>query len=115
MTAMAPPITSPEPGEQGVGIVMGVRGSFTATHVCAEPVAHRHPYKVLAKFSVAPHTDMRCHRAALDHMLANWNGKQLPPELEWSEDIARAVGTLINCVGVQVEHDDIVAYWPPVS
>lgn len=92
---------------------MGVRGRFTATHICAEDAAHRHPYLVLAKFSVGSRTDMRCHRAALDHLLAGWNGRRLPPELEWSEDLAKAIYTLCNCVGVEVEHDDIVAYWPP--
>jgi hypothetical protein len=94
-------------------IIMGVRGRFTASHVCMEAEPHEHPYEVEAKFAVAHRTDMRCHRAALQHVLAGWHGKRLSPQLEWAEDIARAVYTLCNCVAVEVEHDDIVAYWPP--
>ena len=95
-------------------ILIGVEGSFTASHVCAEGEPHSHTWRVRAKFLVAPRTDARCYRAALDHMLASWQGTQLPPELDWSEDIARAVYTLANCARVHVWRDDerIHVWWP---
>lgn len=95
-------------------ITIGVQGKFTASHVCVEGVPHPHTWDVLAEFAVAPRTDARCYRAALDALLASWDGKQLPPELDWSEDIARAVHTLCNCVRVHVWRDDerIHVWWP---
>jgi hypothetical protein len=96
-------------------VLMGIDGSFTASHVCAEGVPHFHDWLAEARFLVAPHTDMRCYRAAFDHLLASWHGKQMPPELDWSEDIARAIGTLCNCVWAHVWRpgERIHAYWPP--
>lgn len=91
-----------------------VWGSFTASHLCAEPEPHVHKWNVKAKFRVRPHTDARCYLAMLDAILASWEGKQLPPEIEWNEDIARAVGSLVNCVYVEVKRDRerLGAEWP---
>jgi hypothetical protein len=95
--------------------LIGINGSFTASHVCVEGVAHPHDWKAEARFLVPYRADARCYRAAFDALLAGWHGKQLPPELDWSEDIARALGTLCNCVWVHVWREDerIHAYWPP--
>jgi hypothetical protein len=95
--------------------IITVRGSFTASHLCAEPEPHEHTWKVKAYFRVRPHTDARCYLAMLDAMLASWEGKQLPAAIEWNEDIARAVYSLVSCVRVEVERDQerIGAVWPP--
>lgn len=89
-------------------------GSFTAQHVCAEPEPHQHTWRVKAKFLVRARTDARVYLAALDNLLGSWEGTLLPPEREWNEDIARAVGTLCNCVRVKVWRDQerIGAEWP---
>lgn len=95
-------------------VTIGAGGSFTATHICGEDRPHEHCWRVRAWFSVAPRTDVRCYRAALSALLSSWAGKPLPAHLEWNEDIAAAVGTLCNCVGVEVWRDaeDIGARWP---
>jgi hypothetical protein len=91
-----------------------VWSSFTASHLCAEAEPHVHRWEVEAAFRVRRHTDARCYLAMLDAMCANWEGKQLPPEIEWNEDIARAVGSLVNCVRVVVKRDRerMGAEWP---
>jgi hypothetical protein len=98
----------------GDKVLLGVNGSFVASHVCGETEPHWHKWNVEAKYAVAPHTDMRCYRAALDHLLNKWDGLALPGDMEWSEDIARTVGLLVNCVAVHVWRDDerIHAWWP---
>lgn len=90
-----------------------VNGSFTARHICAEPVEHEHIWNVEATFEVAPRTDARCYIAMLDGVLSHWEGTLLPPQLEWSEDIAAAVGQLVNCVRVVVSRpaDRIATEW----
>lgn len=95
-------------------ILIGIDGAFTATHVCAEGVPHPHTWRVHARFAVPYRIDARCYRAALDALLAAWDGKQMPPELDWSEDIARAVYTLNNCVWVHVHRPEerLHHYWP---
>lgn len=94
-------------------VLIGIDGAFTASHVCAEGVPHEHEWFAEAHFLVAPRTDARLYRAALDHLLEHWNGTQLPPELDWGEDLARAIGTLCNCVWVHVwrPEERIHAYW----
>ena len=87
-------------GDDVQPIRIRVNGSFTASHVCAEPEAHEHTWHVAATFEVAPRTDARLYRAALDKLLAGWHGKQLPPELDWSEDLARAVSLLVKSVAL---------------
>ena len=34
--------------------------------------------------------------------MQQWDHKTLPDDMNWGEDIARAVGTLANCVEVEV-------------
>ncbi len=93
--------------------IIGVSGQFTATHVCVEESAHPHTWEVMAWFSVSDRTDARCYRASLDALLSAWDGGALPSDIEWGEDIARAVGTLVNCVEVIVSRPDerIHAKW----
>ncbi len=97
-----------------MSVTISAVGKFTATHVCAESVPHGHTWHVKAWFSVAPRTDARCYLAALDALLASWDGKALPEHVEWNEDIAAAVGTLCNCTSVEVWRDAerIGARWP---
>jgi hypothetical protein len=87
------------------GVLIGVSGSFTAAHRCAEPELHVHRWHVTAWFDCPTRIDARLHKAGLDMLLAGWEGKPLPVDLEWNEDIARAVGTLVNCVEVEVRRD----------
>ena len=92
--------------------LIGVSGSFTAAHICGEPELHIHRWDVTAWFDAPERVDARCHKAALDTLLASWADKPLPPHLEWNEDIARAVGTLVGCVEVEVRRDEgIHARW----
>lgn len=93
-------------------MVIGVEGRFTASHVCGEVDRHEHTWIVKAKFRVAERADARCTRAALHHLLASWEGKPTPADMEWGFEIARVVGLLANCVWVEVSHDDISDYWP---
>ncbi len=80
----------------------GVTGTFSAAHHSPEGALHGHSYQVTAWFRNEDHRDARCFKAALQAMLALWDHKVLPAELSWGEDIARAVGTLANCVEVVV-------------
>ena len=89
----------------GDQVIITASSSFTATHVCAEAEPHPHTWKVKAYFKVAPRTDARCYLAMVDAMCAGWDSKQLPRQIEWNEEIAAAIGTLVNCVGVEVERD----------
>lgn len=84
-------------------ILIDVWADFTASHVCAEGVPHPHDWRITATFKVPAYTDARLYRANVDALASHWNGKQLPPELDWSEDLCRAVMTLINCVSAKVE------------
>lgn len=99
----------------GERVTIFVTGKFSASHVCAEGVPHEHKdWEVRAYFSVAPHSDARCHLAALDALLASWDGKLLPAGRDWSEDVAAMVGTLCNCIGVEIYRpgERIGARWP---
>jgi hypothetical protein len=94
-------------------VLTGVSGKFTAEHRSPEGDIHEHTWAVLAWFACPARCDARCQRAALDTILASWDGTLLPDELAWGEDIARTVGTLVNCVEVVVTRDDerIHARW----
>ena len=83
-------------------ILSGVTGSFSASHHSPEGDLHGHSYQVTAWFRNEDHRDARCFKAALGVVLAQWDHTVLPPALAWGEDIARAVGTLANCVEVEV-------------
>lgn len=88
-------------------ILTGVSGKFSATHDCPDGGApHQHEWHVTAWFETPCRADARCHLAALDTVLASWNGTHLPAELAWGEDIAFAVGRLVNCVEVVVSRPD---------
>lgn len=94
---------------------LGISGEFTASHYSPEgDCPHEHTWKVLAWFDPPARVDARLYRAAVHAMLQNWNGTLLPHHLMWGEDIARAVGTLNNCVEVIVSREDegIHARWP---
>jgi hypothetical protein len=111
-------MTSPPPRvgqspEGGGRVLTGVSGSFTASHVCGEPEAHEHTWRVIAWFETPARADARCYQAMLGSMLASWNGKPLPANMEWGEDIARTIGKLVNCVEVVVsrEPEGIYARW----
>jgi hypothetical protein len=95
--------------------LIGINGSFRASHVCAEGEPHFHDWEFEARFLVGPRTDARCYRASVDALANHWNGTQLPPELDWGNDLARAIGALTNCVWVHVwrTEERIHAYWPP--
>jgi hypothetical protein len=86
--------------------LIGVSGSFRAAHRCAEPELHVHEWHVTAWFDAAPRADARLFKAALDMLLGGWEGKPLPVEMEWNEDIAFVVGRLVNCVEVEVRRDN---------
>lgn len=90
--------------------MIGVAGSFTAAHRCAEPELHVHRWHVMAWFEPPARVDARLYQAALDMLLKGWEGRPLPVEVEWQEDLARAVGTLVNCVEVQVSRPDDNVY-----
>lgn len=80
----------------------GVTASFCAAHRSPEGETHGHSYSVTAWFSNDDRRDARCMMAALKTMLSLWDHKELPENMAWGEDIARAVGTLANCVEVVV-------------
>jgi hypothetical protein len=94
---------------------VGVSGSFTASHFPPEGGdLHSHTWHVTAWFDAPTRADGRCYLAALDALLDGWNGSILPADLAWCEDIARAVGALVNCVAVEVRRPDdrIHGRWP---
>lgn len=88
--------------------LVGVSGSFRAWH--DDPLGlegrHEHVWEVTAWFAPPNRVDARCYLAALRTLLERWNGTVLPPEMAWNEDIARVVGTLANCVEVEVRRPD---------
>lgn len=95
-------------------ILIGVSGHFSAAHRDQETgEIHGHTWHVLAKFEPPNRVDSRCYKAALNALLALWDHKILPDELAWGEDIARAVGTLANCVEVEISRpaEGFYAWW----
>lgn len=87
-------------------ILIDVWADFTASHRCAEGVPHPHDWRITGTFRVPAYTDARVYRASIDALAAHWNGKLLPPELDWSEDLCRVVLSLNNCVDAKVERPD---------
>lgn len=103
-------------------ILTGVFGSFTAQHrlpngpVPGDGELHSHTWEVTAWFTQTKRQDARTYRAALDALLASWDGQVLPDDLAWGEDIAFAVGRLNCCVEVEVRRhaDRLHARWSAV-
>lgn len=83
-------------------IEAGVTSHFSAAHRSPEGEMHGHSFQVTAWFTNDDRRDIRCMKAALDTMVSQWDHKELSADLSWGEDIARAVGTLANCVEVLV-------------
>lgn len=96
-------------------IESGVSAVFSAAHRSPEGELHGHSYLVTAWFSNDDRRDARCMKAALGALLTAWDHKELPDNLTWGEDIARAVGTLANCVEVIVSRplEGFYARWRP--
>lgn len=94
-------------------VSIGVSGHFSAAHRSRDGMMHGHTWKVLAWFDAAPGADAIVYKAMLDGLLKHWDHTTLPDELAWGEDIARAVGQLVNCVEVIVsrEPEGIYARW----
>lgn len=86
-------------------LLVEVGGSFAATHIGLEGMPHAHIWTVRALFEPPARVDATVYRAALDAILSSWDGKPLPPNIQWNEDIALAIGTLVNCVEVSVYRD----------
>lgn len=95
-------------------ILIGVSGHFSAAHRDKDTgEIHGHTWHVLAKFEPPCRANINCYQAALKTLLATWDHKELPDDLAWSEDIARAVGGLVNCVEVEVSRpaEGLYAWW----
>lgn len=94
-------------------ITTGVSGSFTASHRCVEVVPHSHRWEVLAWFAPRARQDATVYRANLDRLLHAWDGGEMPPHLQYGEEIAEWVGRLVGCVEVVVSRPDerIYARW----
>lgn len=90
------------PREAKATTLIGVGGTFCASHYSPEGVLHGHSYEVKAWFAWDGPRDARCFKAALDVLLKQWDHTVLPDHLAWGEEIARAVGTLAGCVEVEV-------------
>lgn len=91
----------------------GVSGTFTASHCCAEDTPHSHTWEVLAWFEPRGRHDAVNYRATLDRLLHAWEGKTLPPHLQYGEEIAEWIGRLVDCVEVVISRPDerIYARW----
>ena len=82
---------------------IGVSGSFTAMHYAPEGgEPHQHTWHPTAWFETPERSDGRCYLASLDALLAGWEGKTLPADMAWCEDLATAILQLANCVAVEV-------------
>jgi 6-pyruvoyl-tetrahydropterin synthase len=87
-------------------VLTGVSAHFSAAHYAPplpgskedEGRLHGHTWLVTAWFRNDDKADARLFKVALEQVLKLWDHKVLPDELAWGEDIARAVGTLNNCV-----------------
>ena len=82
-------------------VLTGASGHFSAAHNGPDGL-HGHTWEVRAWFECSHRSDAICAKAALDAILKQWDHTTLADELAWGEDIARAVGTLANCVEVEV-------------
>lgn len=64
---------------------------------------HGHSYEVWATFAGEPARDATVLQATLRGVLAAWDHKTLPDDLSRAEDLARAIGTLLDgCISVKV-------------
>ena len=87
-------------------ILTGVSGHFCAAHRDDAGRLHGHTWKVRAWFKCPSPADAACHKVALGAVLAQWDHTDLSDRgMMWGEDIARAVGTLVNCVEVEVSRE----------
>lgn len=87
-------------------VLTGVSGHFSAAHYAPDAAQpHGHTYRVKAWFKTPERADARLYKASLDTLLRHWDHTLLPPELAWAEDIAAAVGKLVNCVEVVVSRE----------
>lgn len=94
-------------------MLTGVSGHFSATHKSPEGKWHGHTWYVKAWFRNKHRLDARVMQASLNQMLKRYDHSELPENLEWGEDIAREIGSLINCVEVEVSRpaEGIYAKW----
>jgi hypothetical protein len=104
----------PNPSNWDYGeMLTGVSGHFSATHKSPEGKWHGHTWYVKAWFRNQHRLDARVMQASLNKMLERYDHSELPENLAWGEDIAREVGSLINCVEVEVSRpaEGIYAKW----
>lgn len=94
-------------------MLTGISGHFSATHKSPEGQWHGHTWYVKAWFRNKHRLDARVMQASLNTMLARYDHSELPENLAWGEDIAREIGSLINCVEVEVSRpaEGIYAKW----
>ena len=94
-------------------MLTGVSGHFSATHKSPEGKWHGHTWYVKAWFRNKHRSDARVMQASLNQMLKRYDHSELAENLEWGEDIAREIGSLINCVEVEVSRpaEGIYAKW----
>jgi hypothetical protein len=89
---------------EGKRSLTGAGWYFSATH--RDPVRqelHGHSYEVMAYWAADPPRDALCLQLTLRDALKGFDHKTLPDELTRAEDIARAIGGLIDgCVRVDV-------------
>lgn len=97
------PDAAPTPSAWKGEMLVGVSGHFSAAHKdTLTGDVHGHTWLVTAWFSQPGRSDARCHKAALDAVIALWDHKLLPDKMAWGEDIACAVATLANVVEVEI-------------
>lgn len=94
-------------------MLTGVSGHFSATHKSPEGQWHGHTWYVTIWFRNKHRSDARVMQASLNTMLARYDHSELPEHLAWGEDIARELGSLANCVEVEVSRpaEGIHARW----
>lgn len=94
------------------GVRIGCRARLTAQHrdLIMDEGLHEHTWTFTAWFEGKPFRDLRSQRAALQTVLAPYQGTELPPEMWASEDMAQMFAKVLGgCIGVTVERDDFVA------
>jgi hypothetical protein len=94
-------------------MLTGVAGHFSATHKSPEGQWHGHTWYVKIWFRNKHRSDARVMQASLNTMLKRYDHSELPEHLAWGEDIARELGSLANCVEVEVSRpaEGIYARW----
>ena len=111
-TSFMPQAQNPASWDYGE-MLTGVSGHFSATHKSSEGKWHGHTWYVKAWFRNEHRSDARVMQASLNQMLKRYDHSELAENLEWGEDIAREIGSLINCVEVEVSRpaEGIYAKW----